>query len=109
MKRKRRTLEVARARVPEEQAPLIFIPGRQGGWFLSLLWNFGSAVEAPSHELRKLLAGSKGEIFIGRRLNGAELRLLERYRKDLDHEVHARLISKNETRWRRPSRSTGRR
>ncbi len=109
MKRKRRTTDVARVRIPEDQAPFVFVPGEHGGWFLSLLWHFGSGLDVPTDELRRLLARSKGEVFIGRRLKGAELKFFERYRNDIDHEVHARLIFKNEMRWRRPFRSTGRR
>ena len=102
MKGKRRPRDVVRVRVSEDQAPMFHVPGKDGGWFLSLLWNYGHGLDIPLRELRRLLAGSKGEIVIARRLTGNDLRFFDEYRKDIDHEVHARLIFKDAMRWRSP-------
>ena len=100
MKANRRTRDVVRVCVPEAIAPFFFLPG--SGWHISLLWNYGATVEVPWRELRKLLAWSKGDIVVARKLRGADLKFLESYRHDIDHEVHARLIYKDEMRWRSP-------
>jgi hypothetical protein len=80
----------------------MFVPGKRGGWFVSLTWNFGSSVEVSWSELRKLLASSKGDVVIARKLVGGELKFFEQYRDDIDHEVHAPLIYKDAMRWRSP-------
>jgi len=89
-----------RVRVPNEQAPLFYVPGPSGGWFASLLYDFGTSVDVPMPELRKLLAGSQGEVIVARRLTRAEQELLERHRGDYDAEVHAFTITKEERFWR---------
>ena len=101
MKARRVKRDVVRVRVREDQSPMFHIPGKAGGWFISLLWNYGEALDVPSGELQRLLAGSKGDILIARKLVGNDLRLLEEYRNDIDREVHARLIVADKTRWRR--------
>ena len=88
--------------MPNEQAPLFHVPGPCGGWFTSLLYDFGASVEVPMPELRKLLAGSRGEVIVARRLTRAEQALLERERGDSDAGVHARLVVKEEERFWRP-------
>ena len=100
MKRRQRPREAVRVRVPEVHAPFIFVHG--SGWHISILWNYGSGVEVPWHELRALLASSKSDIVIARKLRGEDLRFFESYRYDVDHEVHARLIFKDDMRWRSP-------
>ncbi|MCX5745775.1 MAG: hypothetical protein NT062_25140 [Proteobacteria bacterium] len=90
MTAKRAKRDIARVRVPEAQAPVFHLPGPHGGWFISLLYGFGTDVEVSMDELRKLLAGSRGTVIVARRLAGAELRLFEQYRADSDAEVHAR-------------------
>lgn len=103
MKRRSRARSDVRARVPEHQAPFFFVSGRHGGWFISLTWNFGAAVTVAWSELRRLLASSsKGEIVVGRRLAPTELGMLEQYRDDIEHEVHARVICRDKLRWRSP-------
>ena len=98
--RRRRARDVVRVRVPNEQAPLFHVTGPHGGWFASLLYGFGTSVDVPMPELRKLLAGSRGEVIVARRLTRAEQELLERHRGDYDAEVHAFTITKEERFWR---------
>jgi hypothetical protein len=70
-----------RVRVPDTQAPLFHVPGGlHGGWFVSLLYGFGTSVDVPMPELRKLLAGSRGEVIVARRITRAEPELIERER-----------------------------
>jgi hypothetical protein len=88
--------------VPDEQAPLFHVSGPYGGWFASLLYGFGTSVDVPMPELRKLLAGSRGEVIVARRLTRAEQELLERERGDSDAGVHVRIFLKEEERFRRP-------
>ena len=102
--RRRRARDVVRVCVPNEQTPLFHVPGPCGGWFTSLLYDFGNSVEVPMPELCKLLAGSRGEVIVARRLTRAEQELLERHRGDYDAEVHARLVVKEEERFWRPRR-----
>jgi len=75
--KRRGTVATGRVHVPEEQSPFFFVPGRRGGWFVALTWNFGAPVTVPWRELRRLIASSRGEIIIGRRLAPTELRMLE--------------------------------
>jgi len=42
--RRRRARDVVRVRVPDQQAPLFHVPGPGGGWFASLLYDFGTSV-----------------------------------------------------------------
>jgi len=102
--RRGRARDVVRVCVPNEQAPLFHVPGPCGGWFTSLLYDFGASVEVPMPELRKLLAGSQGEVIVARRLTPAEQELLERERADSDARVHGRLVIKEEERLWRPQR-----
>jgi hypothetical protein len=102
--RRRRAQDVVRVCVPNEQAPLFYVPGPSGGWFASLLYGFGASVDVSVPELRKLLAGSRGEVIVARRLTSAEQELLERERGDCDAGVHARLVIKEEERFWRPQR-----
>lgn len=102
--RRRRAQDVARVRVPNDQAPLFHVPGPHGGWFASLLYGHGASVDVSMQDLRKLLAGSRGEVIIARRLTRAEQELLERERGDSDAGVHARIIVKEEERFHRPRR-----
>jgi hypothetical protein len=99
--RRRRSRNVVRARVPDTQAPLFHVPGPHGGWFVSLLYGFGTSVDVPLRELRKLLAGSRGEVIVARRITRAEQALLERERGDSDAGVHARIVIKEKGRFRR--------
>jgi len=55
-------------------------------------------------ELRKLLAGSPGEVIVARRLTHEEAGLLERRRLDCDAEAHSFIITKEELRFQRPRR-----
>jgi hypothetical protein len=91
-------------RVPTDQAPLFHVPGLRGGWFISLLFGHGSSVGVPMQELGKLLAGSRGEGIVARRLTHKEAGVLESRRADCDADVHARLVAKEEERFRRPRR-----
>ena len=100
--RRWRARDVVRVRVPNEQAPLFHVSGPYGGWFASLLYDFGNSVEVPMPELRKLLAGSRGEVIVARRLTSTEQELLERKRGDADAVVHARIVVKEEERFWRP-------
>jgi len=97
-----RARDVVRVCVPNEQAPLFHVPGPYGGWFTSLLYDFGNRVEVPIPELRKLLAGSRGEVIVARRLTSTEQELLERKRGDADAVVHGRIVVKEEERFWRP-------
>lgn len=99
--RRRRSRDVARVRVPDDQAPVFHMPGPHGGWFVSLLYGFGTSVDVPMRALRKLLAGSRGEVIVARRITRSEQELLERERGDSDAGVHARLVAKEEERFRR--------
>jgi len=103
--RRRRAQDVARVRVPNDQAPLFHIPGPHGGWFASLLYGHGYSVDVPLREVRKLLARSRGEVIVARRITRAEQALLERERGDSDAGVHARIVVKEEERFQRPMRS----
>jgi hypothetical protein len=108
MKRqRRRSRNLARVRVPAEQAPVFHVPGPHGGWFASLLYGFGTSVDVPMQELGKLLAGSRGEVIVARRLTPAETGVLESRRVDCDADVYAGLIVKEEERFRRPRRGGG--
>ena len=100
--RRRRARDVVRVCVPNEQAPLFYVPGPSGGWFASLLYDFGTSVDVPMPELRKLLADSQGEVIVARRLTPAEQELLERERGDSDAGVHVRIVVKEEERFWRP-------
>lgn len=108
MKSQRKTRDVARVRVPESQPPFAFLPGKAGGWFVSVLWNYGSGLDVRWPELRRLLGGSEGDVLVARRLEGDELALFDSYR-DIAHEIHARMIFKPDHRWRRPRRRKRRR
>jgi hypothetical protein len=99
-----------RVRVPNDQAPLFHVPGPHGGWFASLLYGHGYSVDVPLRDLRKLLTGSRGEVIVARRLTRGEQALLERERGDSDAGVHARIVVKEEERFRCPGRGgTGKR
>ena len=102
--RRQRPRDVVRVRVPDEQAPLFHVPGPHGGWFASLLYGHGYSVDVPLRDLRKLLAGSRGEVIFARRLTRAEEVLFERERGDSDAGVHARIVVKEEERFQRPRR-----
>lgn len=97
---------VVRVRVPNGQAPVFHVPGEHGGWFISLLYSFGTNIDVSTDELGKLLAGSRGTVIVARRLVGAELRLFEQYRGDSDAEIHGTIINKEELRFRRSRRAT---
>jgi hypothetical protein len=62
------------------------------------------SVDIPMQDLRKLLAGSRGEVIVARRLTRAEQAQLEREREDSDAGVHARIVVKEEERFRRLGR-----
>jgi hypothetical protein len=100
--RRRRPKDVERVRVPDEQAPLFHVPGPHGGWFVSLLYGFGTSVDVPMQDLRKLVANSRGEVIVARRITRVEQELLERERGDSDAGVHARIVVKEEERFQRP-------
>ena len=100
--RRKPARDVVRVCVPNEQAPLFYVPGPYGGWFTSLLYDFGASVDVPMPELRKLLADSQGEVIVARRLTPAEQELLERKRGDSDAMVHGRLVVKETERFWRP-------
>ena len=102
--RRWRSRDIARVRVPDDQAPLFHVPGPHGGWFASLLYGHGFSVDVPMRALRKLLAGSRGEVIVARRITRAEQELLERERGDSDAGVHARIVVKEVERFRRPRR-----
>jgi len=91
-----------RVRVPDAQAPVFHVPGPHGGWFVSLLYGHGYSVDVPLRDLRKLLAGSPGEVIVARRITRAEQDLLERERGDSDAGVHARIVVKEQERFQRP-------
>lgn len=82
-------------RVPRSQSTFTFVPGEHGGWSASLLYGPGRDMDADVRELKALIAGSRGSVIIGRRLAGAELRVLENYVKDIG-------ISRDDVRVRRP-------
>jgi len=108
--RRRRPKDVERVRVPDEQAPLFHVPGPHGGWFVSLLYGFGTSVDVPMQDLRKLVANSRGEVIVARRITRAEQELVERERGNSDAGVHAWLVAKEELRFRSPGRGgTGKR
>ncbi|HEX7837046.1 MAG TPA: hypothetical protein VF469_06255 [Kofleriaceae bacterium] len=101
---RRRSRDVVRVRVPADQASLFHVDGPHGGWFISVLYGHRSSVDVPMRELRKMLAGSRGAVIIGRRLTREEAEELERRRVDCDAAVHAGIIAKEEERFRRPGR-----
>jgi hypothetical protein len=41
-------------------------------FLISLLYGFGCSIDVPMQELRKLLAGSRGEVIVARRLTHEE-------------------------------------
>ena len=106
--KRRRSRDVVRVRVPNDQAPLFHIPGPHGGWFISVLYGQGFSVEVPMQELHKLLAGSRGEVIVARQLTHEEAGFLERRRLDCDADAHAGIITKEEVRFRRPARRQAR-
>ena len=102
--RPRRSRDVVQVRVPTNQGPLFHIPGRHGGWFASLLYGYPS-VDVPMLELRELIAGSRGEVIVARRLTHEEAGEVENSRIQSDAGVHAGIIArKEEERFRRPRR-----
>lgn len=102
--KRRRSHDVVRVRVPGEQTPLFHVPGAHGGWFVSLLFGFGTSVDVRVQDLRKLIGGSRGEVIIARRLTVSELKVFERERGDSDAAVHGHLVTKEELRFVRPRR-----
>lgn len=50
---------------------------------------------------QELLAGARGTVIVARRLTRAEVEVLERERGDSDAGVHARIVGKEEERFRR--------
>lgn len=105
MTRARKRADHARVHVPQKQSPFFFLPGDNGGWFVSLLWAWGDELAVNVAELRDLLDGSHGEVVVGRRLRvGSELRILESYVDDIGAEVHSRIVPREEQRWRSPRR-----
>ena len=64
----------------------------------------GTSVDVPMQALRKLLAGSPGEVIVARRLTRAEVEVLERERGGSDAGVHARIVVKEEKRFWHPRR-----
>ena len=102
--RPRRSRDVVRVRVPTEQPSLFHLHGPHGGWFVSLLYAYRFSIDVPMRELRELIAGSRGEVIVARRLNRAEVEVLERAREDSDASMHAGIIAKEEERFRRPRR-----
>jgi hypothetical protein len=100
--RRQRWKAVVTVRVPLSQSPFFFLPGELGGWFVSLLYGHGQDVLVDLAKLGELLDGSRGSVVIGRRLAGAELRFLESYLGDIGAEVHARIVARDELRWRSP-------
>ena len=101
--RNRRSRDVVQVRVPTDQSPLFHIPGPHGGWFASLLYGYPS-VDVPMRELRELIAGSRGEVIVARRLTHEEAGAVESSRVNSDVDVHAGIIAKEEERFRRPRR-----
>ena len=101
---RRRSRDIVRVLVPATQASLFHVDGPHGGWFASLLYGYGSSVDVPMRELRKMLAGSRGAVIIARRLTRKEAEELESRRVDCDAAVHASIIDKEEERFRRPGR-----
>ena len=102
---RRRSRDIVRVRVPADQAPLFHVDGPHGGWFASLLYGHRSSVDVPMRELRELIAGSRGEVIVARRLTRAEAEELEMRRVDCDAAVHASIVAKKEEeRFRRPGR-----
>jgi hypothetical protein len=93
-----------RVHVPTDQAPLFYVPGPHGGWYISVLFGHGFSVDVPMQDLRKLLAGSRGEVIVARRLTHEEAGVVERRRTDCDRDVHAWLLTKEALRFRRPRR-----
>ncbi len=97
---KGRTPRVVKVRVPEAQAPFFTLPGRAGGEFVSLLWNWGSSVTVTGRDLLGLLAARNGSVIIARRMTAAELRRLQEARCGADHETHAHMVPNETARWR---------
>jgi hypothetical protein len=91
-------------RVPADQAPLFHIPGPHGGWFASLLYGHRSSVDVPMRDLHELIAGSRGEVIVARRLTHEEAGTIESARVDCDAGVHAHIIVTEAERFRRPRR-----
>ncbi len=102
--RRQHSKDAVTVRVPLDQAAFFFVPGEHGGWFVSLLYGHGQDVAVDLAKLGELLDGSRGSVVIGRRLAGAELKFLQSYVDDIGAEVHARIISRDELRFRRGSR-----
>jgi hypothetical protein len=74
------------------------------------LYGFGTSVDVPMQDLRKLVANSRGEVIVARRIKRAEQELVERERGNADAGVHAWLVAKEELRFRSPGRGgTGKR
>lgn len=55
-------------------------------------------------ELRELIAGSRGEVIVARRLTHEEAGAIESSRVNSDAAVHAGIIATEEERFRRPRR-----
>jgi hypothetical protein len=99
--KRRRSQDIVRVRVPNDQAPLFHVPGPHGGWFASLLYGHGYSVDVPMRDLRKLIAGSRGAVIIARRLTHEEAGEIESRRVDCDAAVHAGIIAKEKERFRK--------
>lgn len=98
---KRRGQRVVRVSVPEAQAMFFALPGRAGGEFVSLLWNWGGSVTVTGRDVLDLLAaGRNGSVIIARRMTAAELRRLREARCGADHETHAHVVPNETARWR---------
>lgn len=93
MRKKRRGRDLVRVRVPAAQAPILHVAGQHSGWFLSLLYGFGTDVEVSMAELRELISGSRGTVIVARRLAEPEQPLFERYRRDSDAESTVRFVN----------------
>jgi hypothetical protein len=48
--RRQTTRSIRCSSFPDEQAPPFHVPGPHGGWFVSLLYGFGTSVDVPMRE-----------------------------------------------------------
>ena len=63
-----------------ERVEIGSLPGPHGGWYVSLLYGQGEAMDISMEELRELIAGSRGEVIVALRLTPEEASRFDRFR-----------------------------
>jgi hypothetical protein len=81
-----------------ERTPFFHVDGEP---FVDLAYYYGEPLTIDVGELARFLGSAgPGEVVIGRRMDARERRVLADFRRDGDAEVHARVVRRDEDRWR---------